>query len=103
MYFGNCSNTKPVANEVKPMHRRLAVLLAAVLLVAAGCGGVSGGGSAQLESLPLMAPAAPGGGWDQTTRAVQEVLEQEGIVSGIVEVINVPGAGGTVGLAQPGQ
>lgn len=47
----------------------------------------------------IMAPAAPGGGWDQTARTMQEVMVAEGI-SGNVQVQNVPGAGGTVGLAQ---
>jgi putative tricarboxylic transport membrane protein len=47
----------------------------------------------------IMAPAAPGGGWDSTARTMQEVLVAEGI-SGSVQVENVPGAGGTVGLAQ---
>ena len=77
MYFGACS-AKPIANGVMPMRRGLAFLLVATLLVvAAGCGGGAGdsGESAQLESLRLMAPAAPGGGWDQTTRAIQEVLQ----------------------------
>jgi putative tricarboxylic transport membrane protein len=46
-----------------------------------------------------MAPAAPGGGWDQTARSMQEALQSEGI-SGNVQVTNVPGAGGTIGLAQ---
>jgi putative tricarboxylic transport membrane protein len=59
-----------------------------------------------LASLPawaadysIMAPAAPGGGWDQTARTMQALLQQEGI-SGNVQVTNVPGAGGTIGLAQ---
>ena len=47
----------------------------------------------------IMAPAAPGGGWDQTARAMQQVLVGEGI-SDQVEVTNVPGAGGTIGLTQ---
>jgi putative tricarboxylic transport membrane protein len=47
----------------------------------------------------IIAPAAPGGGWDGTARAMQEVLQAEGI-SAAVQVQNVPGAGGTVGLAQ---
>jgi putative tricarboxylic transport membrane protein len=47
----------------------------------------------------IMAPAAPGGGWDQTARSIQEALTAEGI-SGNVQVTNVPGAGGTIGLAQ---
>ena len=47
----------------------------------------------------IMAPAAPGGGWDQTARTMQQVLQDEGI-SGNVQVTNVPGAGGTIGLSQ---
>jgi putative tricarboxylic transport membrane protein len=47
----------------------------------------------------IMAPAAPGGGWDSTARTMQEVLQSEGISSS-VQVQNVAGAGGTVGLAQ---
>jgi putative tricarboxylic transport membrane protein len=47
----------------------------------------------------IMAPAAPGGGWDQTARTMQTVMQEEGI-SENVQVMNVPGAGGTIGLAQ---
>ncbi|HQZ11685.1 MAG TPA: tripartite tricarboxylate transporter substrate binding protein [Devosia sp.] len=53
----------------------------------------------QAADYTIMAPAAPGGGWDQTARAMQEALTTEGI-SGNVQVTNVPGAGGTIGLAQ---
>lgn len=51
------------------------------------------------QDYTIMAPANPGGGWDSTARAMQEVMQAEGIAAS-VEVINVPGAGGTVGLAQ---
>jgi putative tricarboxylic transport membrane protein len=51
------------------------------------------------QDYTIMAPAAPGGGWDSTARTMQEAMQAEGI-AGNVEVINVPGAGGTVGLAQ---
>jgi putative tricarboxylic transport membrane protein len=54
---------------------------------------------AAAEDYTIMAPASPGGGWDSTARTMQEVLLAEGI-SGSVQVENVPGAGGTVGLAQ---
>lgn len=47
----------------------------------------------------IMAPAAPGGGWDQTARSLQATMQQENL-SKNVQVINVPGAGGTIGLAQ---
>ncbi len=54
--------------------------------------------AAQLE-LRIMAPAGPGGGWDQTARAMQWAMVASGAAKS-VQVINVPGAGGTVGLAQ---
>lgn len=54
--------------------------------------------SAQME-LKIMAPAAPGGGWDGTARSMQQVLNAAGI-SKNVQVSNVPGAGGAIGLAQ---
>ena len=52
-----------------------------------------------LDELRLMAPAAPGGGWDQTARAMQQALLQSRLVR-IAPVDNVPGAAGTIGLAR---
>lgn len=49
------------------------------------------------RQLRIMAPAEPGGGWDQTSRAVQTAL---GDIVGRTEVYNVGGAGGTIGLPQ---
>ncbi|MDT3684688.1 MAG: tripartite tricarboxylate transporter substrate-binding protein [Pseudorhodoplanes sp.] len=54
--------------------------------------------SAQVE-LKIMAPAGPGGGWDQTARAMQQALTAAKLARS-VQVFNVPGAGGSVGLAQ---
>ncbi len=51
-------------------------------------------------TLQIMAPAAPGGGWDTTAREIQRVLDTGGLVDEAVEVFNVEGAGGTIGLAQ---
>ena len=53
---------------------------------------------AQME-LKIIAPAAPGGGWDQTARSIQQALIAEKLVKS-AQVINIAGAGGTVGLAQ---
>ena len=47
----------------------------------------------------IMAPANPGGGWDQTARVIQHVLTGRQIVPEPVEVFNRGGAGGTIGLA----
>jgi putative tricarboxylic transport membrane protein len=65
----------------------------------AALGLVLAGSVAVAADYNIMAPAAPGGGWDQTARTIQTVLQDEKI-SGNVQVVNVPGAGGTVGLAQ---
>jgi putative tricarboxylic transport membrane protein len=54
---------------------------------------------AALESLRVIAPAKPGGGWDQTARAIEEVVRGLKLADA-VSVENVPGAGGTIGLSQ---
>src|SRR5688572_29957448 len=69
----------------------LAVALAATLALPAS--------AQQMDQLTIMAPAAPGGGWDGTARVMQEVLQAAGIVKSVT-VENVAGAGGTVGIAQ---
>jgi putative tricarboxylic transport membrane protein len=51
------------------------------------------------EHLRIIVPAAPGGGWDVTARAMQPVLQTAGIVR-TSSIENVPGAGGTIGLAR---
>lgn len=68
--------------------------VAASLLMAVSAGTAS----AQME-LKILAPAAPGGGWDGTARAIQQVLTATGIGKS-VQVNNIPGAGGAIGLAQ---
>jgi putative tricarboxylic transport membrane protein len=55
--------------------------------------------AAQDLELNIMAPAGAGGGWDSAARAVQETMVASGQARS-VQVYNVPGAGGTVGLAQ---
>ena len=55
--------------------------------------------AAAIDSLKILVPAAPGGGWDQTGRALQAAMQSDGIVKKIT-VDNKGGAGGTIGLAQ---
>jgi putative tricarboxylic transport membrane protein len=52
-----------------------------------------------LSSLTIIAPAAPGGGWDQLAREMQREIERQALAA-TVQVENVPGAAGTIGLAQ---
>src|SRR5258706_1531485 len=77
--------------ETNTAARRALGALAAMLCAA----GIAG---AQME-LKIMVPAGPGGGWDQTGRAMQTALVASGAAKS-VQVMNVTGAGGTVGLAQ---
>ncbi len=76
----------------------LAGALAAPVLAAMGCAGtvVRPG---DLSRMRIMAPASPGGGWDTTARLLQRVIRSTGIARN-VQVFNVEGAGGTIGLGQ---
>ena len=89
--------------------RRIAMAAATVLALAvAGCGnkaeeGGGGGGAAAnwpQRDLRLMAPADPGGGWDGTARAMSQAMTEAKVIDKDIEVYNVPGAGGTIGLSQ---
>ncbi|HWO67090.1 MAG TPA: tripartite tricarboxylate transporter substrate binding protein, partial [Umezawaea sp.] len=73
----------------------MAAATIAVSLALAGCGGAST--SSSVAKLEIMAPADPGGGWDQTARAMQASITGAELVKS-VQVSNVGGAGGTVGL-----
>ena len=77
------------------MHRLLKGLAVAGLAFGMGASGVL----AQDLELTIMAPAGAGGGWDSAARSVQETLTATGLAKS-AQVINVAGAGGTVGLSQ---
>src|SRR5215212_9677246 len=84
--------------------RKLTLGAVAAGLVLTGCGTTAEGGSASgggddgpISGLRFMVPNSPGSGYDTTARAVAAVMEDEDIATGI-EVFNVEGAGGTVGL-----
>ncbi|WP_336715798.1 Bug family tripartite tricarboxylate transporter substrate binding protein [Arthrobacter sp. USHLN218] len=88
---------------------RLAAVAAGVALAMTGCG-VTGSGSSSdagtsaaaegpVSDLRIMVPNTPGGGYDTTARVAAKVMEETDIASNI-EVFNLAGAGGTVGLAR---
>ena len=94
---------------VRRPGRVVAAGMTAVLLAtaAAGCekdtaGGGTAGGEVRYptKTVQLMVPAAPGGGWDLTARTMQQALTEGKLVEQSVEVYNVTGAAGTIGLAQ---
>jgi putative tricarboxylic transport membrane protein len=78
------------------VNRSIALGVVTLLLV-----GHSSSADAQpsFQQLRIVAPAAPGGGWDQTARVMQQVLQRSGLVR-TAPVENIPGAAGTIGLAR---
>ncbi|QCU77134.1 tripartite tricarboxylate transporter substrate binding protein [Citricoccus sp. SGAir0253] len=77
----------------------LGVAAAGVVGLALVNAAADGGEATARSKLVLMAPAAPGGGWDGFARESQQAIKSGGI-SNNVQVVNVPGAGGTIGLGQ---
>ncbi|MFE1903124.1 Bug family tripartite tricarboxylate transporter substrate binding protein [Streptomyces gardneri] len=53
----------------------------------------------QIPGLRFMVPNTPGGGYDITARTAAKNAEEAGL-TGDIEVFNLPGAGGTVGLTR---
>ena len=84
----------------KTLRTGVFALVVAVVTVLAFVNAAASGGTATARSkLTLIAPAAPGGGWDGFARESQQALRSNGIVNN-PQVVNVPGAGGTIGLSQ---
>src|SRR5213594_585451 len=81
------------------MRNSIVLIVLALVSVSCRAGGSSNSGFPS-KPIRIMAPANPGGGWDQTARLMQQVLVSEKIVSMPVEVVNRAGAGGTIGLAE---
>ncbi|MFE7776715.1 Bug family tripartite tricarboxylate transporter substrate binding protein [Streptomyces sp. NPDC057445] len=78
-------------------------LLGAALLVLVGPPLLTTGSGAdtgtQIPGLRFMVPNTPGGGYDITARTAAKNAEDAGLTHNI-EVFNLPGAGGTVGLTR---
>ena len=53
----------------------------------------------RIKKLSIIVPANPGGGWDQTGRAMQADLQSNKLVTS-AQVTNIGGGGGTNGLAK---
>lgn len=92
---------------LRPNFLRLSAAAAAVI-TASACGttGTTDTGATNatdsgkpVSGLRLMVPNSPGGGYDTTARVGAKVMDDAKITSG-VEVFNLSGAGGTVGLAK---
>jgi len=90
------------------MRSRTSALLAAVaaasMLTVSACGATADKAETgddtsgkPVTGLRLMVPNTAGGGYDTTARVAAKVMEDAKIATGI-QVFNLPGAGGTVGL-----
>lgn len=78
----------------------LTVGLCVPLTLAAGTQAVvSGSASGARTALTLLVGAAPGGGWDTVARELQVAMRENNIVAN-PQVVNVPGAAGTIALEQ---
>ena len=86
-----------VSSTARVRRSVLGPALAAMVLAVVGAAPVMA--QSPISRLRVIAPAAPGGGWDQTARVMQQVLQRAGLAA-TVSVENVPGAAGTIGLAR---
>src|SRR5258705_13088143 len=57
---------------------------------------IDGAQAQAVDLLKVFVPAAPGGGWDQTARTIEQVLRATGAVKG-EQITNVGGPGGGAG------
>ena len=71
--------------------------VAATVVMATALAGCGVTGNPRGDSLRLMVPTAPGGGYDVTARTAAKAMEDSKIATN-VQVFNLAGAGGTVGL-----
>ena len=81
------------------MDRRRFTLAAAATLAAAQMPFASSAFAQTIGTLKMMIPANPGGGWDQTGRALAAAMQSAKVVQA-VQLDNKGGAAGTIGLAQ---
>ncbi|WP_347271965.1 tripartite tricarboxylate transporter substrate binding protein [Brachybacterium equifaecis] len=92
------------ANPPAAPTRRTAMTVLGALVAAGAIGTATAGsilsassGSDVRSSLSLVAPAAAGGGWDAVARQMQQAQRENSIVNN-TQVLNMPGAGGTIAL-----
>lgn len=100
---GDAASSQSSSHSRSPIRRVVSVIAAVVGIALVALGVIdannSTAGANARSSLSLIAPADAGGGWDSTAREAQQALRGEGIVNN-PQVVNVPGAGGTIGLSQ---
>lgn len=88
----------PVPPGLRTALRGTAILASVAVVAAAAFNAASSGtGDDARAQLTLIAPAGAGGGWDGAAREAQQAMRAQSIVNN-AQVVNIPGAGGTIGL-----
>ncbi|PTE93412.1 hypothetical protein BUY89_07825, partial [Staphylococcus equorum] len=81
--------------------KRWGILIIIFSVVLASCGKENNSSASDKqfpnETIEIVAPASPGGGWDTTARAIQKIMIDEDLTKQNINVINKPGGGGEVG------
>lgn len=80
--------------SLRPRRGRRAVPVVMLATVVASCLPAS-----DRQAYECLAPAAAGGGWDLTCRAVARLLYEQGLIDRPMRVTNMPGAGGGIAFA----
>ncbi|MDG4668158.1 tripartite tricarboxylate transporter substrate binding protein [Mycobacterium sp. 236(2023)] len=86
------------------MNKSIKTMMAASAAVvlsfsAVACGPRGGDSAGGVDQFRYMVPNAAGSGWDTTARTAAKIMEDDGI-SQRIDVFNVDGANGTVGLSR---
>jgi putative tricarboxylic transport membrane protein len=81
------------------MHRRTLINSIAATLLTSALSMTAWAQSGPFDTIKIMVPAGPGGGFDQTGRSLGAALQAGGLAKS-VQYENKGGAGGTIGLAQ---
>jgi putative tricarboxylic transport membrane protein len=85
--------------RAKPWIAAIGALVAVLLIPPLVSSGSDDDPGAQVRGLRVLVPNTPGGGYDITARTAAKAMEDAELTRN-VEVFNLPGAGGTVGLGR---
>lgn len=92
--------TKQTQPWVKNLSRTLFAIIGVASVATATAFSFASGSSGvdPRANLTIIAPAGVGGGWDSFAREQQQAMRGAGVVNN-AQVVNIPGAGGTIGLS----
>lgn len=96
-------NHNRIATALGKLAKEMACAAAAAALtasVAFAAGNAAGVGNYPNHYIQFIIPFAPGGGVDLFGRTVAQLLNDQKLVTQNIQVVNKPGAGGSIGIAQ---